>query len=157
MLNRAMKSETGIRKWNMESGGIGMLSALKPNKMNVMCTVLLLIANVVGGMISQSAMQALMIGNGGQFAGRGSFSGQRGQFAQGSGQISTDGSQSGVDTQSGTDVAQAAGFSVLSNMLIRGSVNLVILAILFYVVVSFAAEWFAKGQKAEKARAGSKR
>ena len=133
-----------------------MLSALKPSKMNVICTVLLLIANVIGGMISQSATQALMIGNGGQFAGGGSFNGQNRQFTQGGSQLSPDSSPTGADAQSGTDVAQAAGLSMLSNMLIRGSVNLAILAILFYVVVSFATEWFAKGQKAEKARAGSK-
>ena len=133
-----------------------MLSALKPNKMNVICTVLLLIANVVGGMVSQSATQALMVGNGSQFAGRSSFNSQRGQFTQGSGQFSSDGNQTGVDAQSSTDVTQAAGLSMLSNMLIRGSINLVILAILFYVVISFATEWFAKGQKAEKARARSK-
>jgi len=125
--------------------------------MNVICTVLLLIANVIGGMISQSATQALMMGNGSQSVGRGGFSGQNRQFTQGGGQFSPDGSPTGVDTQSGTDVAQTAGLSMLSNMLIRGSVNLVVLAILFYVVVSFATEWFAKGQKAEKARAGSKR
>jgi len=134
-----------------------MLSALKPNKMNVICTVLLLIANMIGGMISQSATQALMIGNGGQFVGRGSFNGQNGQFTPGSGRLSPDGSQLGADAQSGTDVTQAAGLSMLSNMLMRGAVNLVILAILFYVVVSFATEWFAKGQKAEKMRAGSKK
>ena len=125
------------------------MSALKPNKMNVICTVLLLIANAVGGMISQSATRALMMGNGGQLAASGSFNGQRGQFTQ-------DAAQSSSDTQSTTDVAQAAGFSTLSSMLIRGSVNLLILAILFYVVISFATEWLIKRQKAEKARSGSK-
>ena len=130
------------------------MSALKPNKMNVICTVLLLIANVVGGMISQSAMQALLPG-GSQFAGRGSFTGQRGQFTQGSGQLNPDSSQA-MNTQSSTDVTQAAGFSMLSNVLMRGAVNMVILAILFYTVVSFATEWFVKRQNSEKARTGSK-
>ncbi len=99
-----------------------MVSWFKPTKSNVIGTVLLLVANWAGGFISRLAVPLLM---GGEMSGRaaGNFAGRTGGFAG----------------AAGTGGTQFAAFGLVSS-----AVSLVILALLFYIVLSVVVGVFAK-------------
>jgi large-conductance mechanosensitive channel len=109
-----------------------MLSNLKPNKSNVVGTVLLLAASYVGGFVSRIVSGLIVPRGGGQYAGAASqYAGTAGRGAMAGGTFGTSG-------------------------LVSGAINFVILAILFYVIISLVPVMFAKPQESreEKGEAG---
>lgn len=104
---------------------------LKPNKMNIIGTAALLVANWVGSFASRSIMRLVVAGNetAGGFAGAGG----RGAFAGGAGAAG----------------AQAGNFGLIS-----GAASIIITAILFYLVISFVAGKFGKESRASGKEAG---
>lgn len=98
---------------------------LKPNKANVIGTALLLVANWTAGFVSRLVLQVARSGSDVvATGGRGSFAG------------------AGAAQFGGT---QYGGLNILS-----GATNLVILAVLFYVIVSFVAEKLVNAQEPAK-------
>jgi len=108
-----------------------MLSSLKPGKANVIGTVLLLVANYAGSFVSRLASGALIprSGNIAQF-GNGSAT----QFAGSAGRAAYAGGESA-----------SGGAGLLSS-----AISLVVLAVLFYVVVSFVVGAFANPQESRE-------
>ncbi len=109
-----------------------MLSALKPNKSNVVGTVLLLAASYVGGFVSRIVSGLIVPRSADQYAGAASqYAGAAGRGAM-------------------------AGGSFGSSGLVSGAINLVVLAVLFYVIISLVPVMFAKSQESreEKGEAG---
>jgi ABC-type multidrug transport system fused ATPase/permease subunit len=118
------------------------LSFLKPNKANIIGTVLLLIVNLAASTLSQSITQIFipgmsgMVGNGGEFAGPSGV-----QFNRTGRQINPDGAQ--FDTEN----MQFGDMGMTTNRLLSSGINILVLALLFYVVISFVMEFLAKGSK----------
>ena len=112
-----------------------MLSSLKPNKVNVVGTFLLLAANYAGGFVSRIASGAL--------APRGSAAGQ---FAANASQYA---GAAGRGAMAGG--AQYGGAGIVS-----GAMSLAVLAVLFYAIMSLVPVMFAKSQESreEKGEAG---
>jgi uncharacterized membrane protein len=111
---------------------IPTLSSLKPNKTNVVGTILLLVANYAGAFVSRIASGLIVprgaAGTATQFAGAGT----RGAMA-------------------GAGGAQYGGTGLIS-----GAISLVVLAVLFYIIMSVVPVTFAKSQESreEKGEAG---
>ncbi len=102
-----------------------MLDFLKPNKANVIGTIALLAANWLGGVVSRYAVFPLIVdamGGTMQNGGRG------GGFG-------------------------AGGMMQFGNIgLAAGAANLVILAVLFYIVISFTLAEIAKSPESQKTK-----
>src|SRR5271157_78368 len=107
-----------------------MGSFLKPDKANVIGTVAFLIANYVGGFVSRLATMAVAGGNGaGAYGGNATYAGRAAGMANAGARLGTGG-------------------------LISGAVNLVILAVLFYVIISFVMDKFARNPAVEGSKSG---
>jgi uncharacterized membrane protein len=106
-----------------------MLSSLKPNKTNVLGTILLLAANYAGGFVSRIASGALI-----QRAASGAT-----QYAGAAGR----GAMAGAGGYGGAGLVSEA-------------MGLVVLAVLFYAILSLVPVMFAKSQESreEKGEAG---
>ncbi|VVB98285.1 Uncharacterised protein [uncultured archaeon] len=102
---------------------------LKPNKANLIGTALLLVADVIGGSVSRIA-SSLARGAAGTAMNGTAASAGRGAFAGGT--------------------RSAAG----SFGLVSGALNIVILAVLFYVVISFVVAKLGKEPDVKPAKAG---
>ncbi len=99
------------------------MNFLKPNKANIIGTVLLLVANFMGGFISRVAVPLIIPrtdSNGSIIQGMGQ--GGRGSFGAGVGMYGNSGFASSV-------------------------INVVILAILFYVILSFVVDQFVSADQ----------
>jgi hypothetical protein len=100
-----------------------MLSFLKPTKANLAGTAALLIANWAGGLVSRYAISPLIF----QVAGGAMQGGGRGA--------------------GGAAMMPFGGFGLAA-----GAANLVILAVLFYVILSFILAEIAKSPETQKAK-----
>lgn len=109
-----------------------MLSILKPNKANLIGTALLLIANAAGGFISRIGLR-LVAGGADTAVGAAANGGRAAAFAG-----------------AGGSAGQFGNFG-----LIGGAANLIILALLFYLVISFVVGRLAE-QEAGKPQAQAK-
>ena len=114
------------------------ISSLKPNKTNVVGTVLLLAANYAGGLVSR-IVSGIIVPRGAAAATQ--FAGNASQYA----------GAAGRGAMAGAGVAQYGNTGLAS-----GAINLVILAVLFYVIVSFVTVMFAKPDESreQKGEAG---
>ncbi len=106
-----------------------MASFLKPNKWNLIGTGALLVASYLGSFISGLVSRFAMQPQGGSYAGN--VSGMAGRAA---------------------GAARTGGFG-----LIGGAANLVILAVLFYVVIAFVMDKSSKEPAAKEAQKSEKR
>lgn len=107
-----------------------MGSFLKPDKAKVIATVAFLIADYVGGFVSRLAMLAVAGGNAaGTYGGNGTYAGRAAGMMNGGARMGSGG-------------------------LISGAVNLVILAVLFYVIVSFVMDKFARNPAGDGSKSG---
>lgn len=104
-----------------------VVSWLKPAKTNIVGTVLLLVANWAGGLISRPLVPLIMGGGPADMAGRaaGAFAGRGDAF-------------------SGAGSTQFATYGLVS-----GAVNVVVLALLFYVVLSVVVGMLPKEPEAK--------
>lgn len=106
-----------------------MIDFLKPTKANVVGTIALLAANWAGGLITRYAVAPAVIGAMGgtmQNGGRGAF---------------------GAGGTAGAGMMQFGNFGLVS-----GALSLVILAVLFYVIVSFTIVELAKSPESQKTK-----
>jgi len=131
------------------------LSFLKPNKANVIGTVLLIVVNLASGAISQPIIHMLGLSGASFVSGTRQFSGQtRGQFDPNS--MPADFGSSGADAVG----MQSGGLDMVLGKMLMSAISVVVFGLLSYVAIAFVVSMSANHAKADvhkQARSGRSR
>jgi len=123
------------------------MSFLKPNKANVIGTILILVVNLVSGMISSPLSHMVGLGAPSNFAG-----GARGSWGSNGGQFDSSATPPNFD-RSGADMASlqsgGSGFEMAMGRILMSAVNLVAFGILSYIAIAFVVSMSVKRAKTE--------